>query len=83
LPPCSIYLPFLSGAIADRVGYRQALMLALLLLTVGYAGLGLFPLKHLVLIPMALVMFGGALGQADHHRHRRPILHRRAPRPRF
>jgi dipeptide/tripeptide permease len=54
-------LPFVSGAIADRVGYRQALMLALLLLTVGYAGLGLFPLKHLVLIPMALVMFGGAL----------------------
>ena len=54
-------LPFLSGAIADRIGYRPALMLALLLLTAGYAGMGLFPIKHIVLLPMALVMCGGAL----------------------
>jgi MFS family permease len=54
-------LPFLSGAIADRIGYRPALMLALLLLTAGYAGMGLFPIKHVVLLPMALVMCGGAL----------------------
>ena len=54
-------LPFLSGAFADRVGYRKALILALALLTVGYTGLGLFAIKHIVLIPMALVMVGGSL----------------------
>ncbi len=54
-------LPFLAGAFADRVGYRKALLLALLLLTVGYAGLGLFAIKHIVLLPMALVMVGGSL----------------------
>ena len=54
-------LPFLSGAFADRVGYRKALLLALLLLTVGYTGLGLLAVKHVVLLPMALVMLGGSL----------------------
>ncbi|MBL8632826.1 MAG: MFS transporter [Myxococcales bacterium] len=54
-------LPFLSGAFADRVGYRKALILALTLLTLGYTGLGLFAIKHIVLVPMALVMVGGAL----------------------
>lgn len=53
--------PFLSGAFADRVGYRNALLLALGLLTVGYTGLGVLPRKHLVLLSMAAVMLGGAL----------------------
>lgn len=53
--------PFLSGAFADRVGYRNALLLALGLLTVGYAGLGVLPRKHLVLLSMTAVMLGGAL----------------------
>lgn len=53
--------PFLSGAFADRVGYRNALLLAMGLLTVGYAGLGVLPRKHLVLLSMAAVMLGGAL----------------------
>lgn len=57
-----LYLfPFLSGAFADRVGYRPALLLALCSLTLGYLGLGLFPQKHVVLIPMAFVMLGGSL----------------------
>ena len=34
-------LPFLSGAFADRVGYRWALLLALFLLTLGCGGIGL------------------------------------------
>jgi dipeptide/tripeptide permease len=53
--------PFLSGAFADRVGYRKALLLSLGLLTVGYAGLGALPRKHLVLVSMAAIMLGGAL----------------------
>ena len=55
------FLPFLSGAYADRIGYRRALILALILLFVGYLGLGLFPRKHWVLLSMGAVMLGGAL----------------------
>lgn len=55
------FLPFLSGAFADRVGYRRALILALSLLSIGYAGLGVAPRKHWVLLAMAAIMFGGAL----------------------
>jgi dipeptide/tripeptide permease len=54
-------LPFLSGAFADRVGYRRALLLALLLLTLGYGGIGLVPKKHWVLLSMLFIMAGGAL----------------------
>lgn len=54
-------LPFLSGAFADRVGYRQALLLALGLLCAGYSGIGLVPRKHWVLGSMLLIMLGGAL----------------------
>jgi dipeptide/tripeptide permease len=35
-------LPFFTGAAADRIGFRNALILAFGLLTVGYAILGLF-----------------------------------------
>lgn len=53
--------PFLSGAFADRVGYRKALLLSLGLLTIGYAGIGALPRKHLVLLAMLSIMLGGAL----------------------
>ena len=54
-------LPFLSGAFADRVGYRRALLLALFLLAVGYGGIGLLPQKGWVLLSMLFIMGGGAL----------------------
>ncbi len=54
-------LPFLSGAFADRVGYRRALLLALLLLTLGYGGIGLVPKKHWVLLSMLFIMVGGLI----------------------
>lgn len=54
-------MPFLSGAFADRVGYRRALLLALFLLGCGYTGLGLFPARYPVLLSMMLIMLGGAL----------------------
>ena len=54
-------LPFVSGAVADRIGYRPALLIALALLGSGYLSLGLWPQKHLVLGSMLLIMLGGAL----------------------
>ena len=40
----SLYLlPTFAGAYADRIGFRSAIILAFLLLTIGYSGLGLLP----------------------------------------
>ena len=40
----SLYLlPTFAGAYADRIGFRSAIILAFLLLTIGYGGLGLLP----------------------------------------
>ncbi len=36
-------LPTFSGALADKMGFKNALLLAFSLLTMGYAGLGVFP----------------------------------------
>jgi Dipeptide/tripeptide permease len=37
------FLPMLSGAYADKIGFRSAIILAFSLLTIGYAGLGILP----------------------------------------
>ncbi|QSX40064.1 MFS transporter [Shewanella cyperi] len=37
------FLPTFSGALADKIGFRSALLLAFGLLTIGYAGLAIFP----------------------------------------
>jgi dipeptide/tripeptide permease len=56
-----IYLvPFFTGAIADRMGFRKALILAFALLTVGYASLGVFSTLGPVLGGLALIVLGGA-----------------------
>ncbi|MDO9152277.1 MAG: MFS transporter [Paludibacter sp.] len=40
----SLYLlPTFAGAFADKIGFRSAIILAFLLLTLGYGGLGLLP----------------------------------------
>ncbi len=36
-------LPLFAGAVADKIGFRSAIILAFALLTVGYAGLGVLP----------------------------------------
>ncbi len=36
-------LPTFTGAIADKIGFQQSLMIAFALLTIGYAGLAIFP----------------------------------------
>lgn len=38
------FLPTFSGALADKIGFRSALLMAFALLTVGYAGLAAFPM---------------------------------------
>ncbi len=37
------FLPTFAGAYADKIGFRKSLMLAFLLLTLGYAGMGALP----------------------------------------
>lgn len=53
-------LPFFSGAIADRIGFRSALVLAFALLSIGYATLGMFPTKLPVVASLALIVVGGS-----------------------
>ena len=56
-----IYLvPFFTGAISDRMGFRKALMLAFALLTIGYGTLGFVNTITPVLAGLALIVLGGA-----------------------
>src|SRR5262249_38632286 len=55
------FLPFATGAWADRVGFRVALAAAFALLTGGYTLLGLLPRPAPVLVSLALIALGGAL----------------------
>lgn len=54
-------LPFVSGALADRIGFRASLLLAFTLLAVGYASLWLFPHKPAVLLALVCVAAGGSI----------------------
>lgn len=57
----SIYLfPFVTGAASDRIGFRASLLIAFLLLTVGYAALGAFHALGPVLVGLVLIVIGGA-----------------------
>ena len=40
---CLYLLPTFTGAIADKIGFRSSMLIAFSLLTIGYAGLGIFP----------------------------------------
>ncbi|MBI5404061.1 MAG: MFS transporter [Ignavibacteriae bacterium] len=54
-------LPPFTGALADRIGFRKAIILAFGLLTIGYFSLGAFPYKAIVLPSLLIVMIGGSL----------------------
>ena len=57
-----IYLiPFFTGALADRIGFRYALMIAFALLTLGYAALGFFSTMAPVGVGLALIVLGGSI----------------------
>ena len=56
-----IYLfPFFTGALADRMGFRRALILAFGLLTCGYGMLGAFETVLPVLVGLLLIVLGGS-----------------------
>ena len=54
------FLPPFTGALADSIGFRRAILLAFSLLFIGYMSLGLFPYKVAVLPALALAMIGGS-----------------------
>lgn len=54
------FLPTFTGILADRIGFKQALLIAFSLLTAGYALLGMFQLKSTALLALLLIMVGGA-----------------------
>jgi dipeptide/tripeptide permease len=53
-------LPPFVGAIADKIGFKNGLILAFSLLTVGYFFLGVFHSKALVILFLLVVMIGGS-----------------------
>jgi dipeptide/tripeptide permease len=55
------FLPPFLGALADKLGFRFALMMAFAALTVGYALLGAIPTKPTTIIALATIVFGGAI----------------------
>ncbi|NWF90337.1 MAG: MFS transporter, partial [Ignavibacteriaceae bacterium] len=54
------FLPPFTGAFADKIGFRKAIILAFALLTVGYFNLGVLPYKSTVLPSLVILMFGGS-----------------------
>lgn len=55
------FMPTFMGLLADKIGFRAALVLAFALLTAGYALLGAFQLKSTALLSLALILLGGAI----------------------
>lgn len=54
------FLPPFTGALADKMGFRRAILLAFTLLTVGYGSLGALPYKATVPASLVILMFGGS-----------------------
>jgi dipeptide/tripeptide permease len=54
-------LPMFTGALADRIGFRRALILAFALLAVGYFVLGASQHKLIVILALLVIMVGGAM----------------------
>ncbi len=56
-----IYLaPTFTGALADKMGFKNALVLAFALLTSGYALLGAFQIKTTAVFSLFLILLGGS-----------------------
>ncbi len=55
------FLPTFMGIMADKIGFKTALLIAFALLTGGYGLLGAYQLKLTALIALTLIMFGGAI----------------------
>jgi len=55
------FLPTFTGIMADKIGFRRALLLAFSLLSVGYALLGAFQVRATAVAALTLIMVGGAM----------------------
>lgn len=56
-----LYLgPIFNGALADKIGFRNSLLLAFSLLAIGYALLGALPIKIASIISLFLIVAGGS-----------------------
>jgi dipeptide/tripeptide permease len=53
-------LPIPTGAISDKIGFRNGLFIAFSVLALGYGLLGLFPSKSMVLFSLVLIAIGGS-----------------------
>jgi dipeptide/tripeptide permease len=53
-------LPIPTGAISDKIGFRNGLFIAFALLAAGYGALGLFPSKGMVIFSLCLIAIGGS-----------------------
>lgn len=58
IQPLLYFLPILTGAIADKVGYRKTLMVAFALMGVGYIFTGQFDTYSAVFLSLVLLGFG-------------------------
>jgi dipeptide/tripeptide permease len=57
----SLYLlPIPAGAISDKIGFRNGLLIAFSFLALGYGALGAFPAKGMVFFSLACIAVGGA-----------------------
>lgn len=54
------FLPPFAGAVSDKIGFKNGLILAFTLLTIGYALLGMFHSKGLVILFLTIVLIGGS-----------------------
>ncbi len=54
------FLPPFTGALADKMGFRKAILLAFALLSVGYLSLGALPFPSTVPPALVILMFGGS-----------------------
>ena len=54
-----LFPPFV-GALGDKIGFKNGLIIAFGLLTIGYFFLGVFHSKGLVLLFLAIIMIGGS-----------------------
>lgn len=54
------FMPTFSGAWADNLGFRKALLLAFVLLAIGYGLLGFFQTKQTTIMALAVIMMGGS-----------------------
>lgn len=53
-------LPIPTGAISDKIGFRNGLFIAFSVLAIGYGLLGLFPSKSMVIFSLVLIAIGGS-----------------------